>query len=90
MLVKNQHPIEMSNSVAILDKEIHNISSFRIEIFELCSLCGARFGIGYFGPCRKDLRSAEEIEELPRKLIEILTTDHQRQREHKGRIELDA
>jgi hypothetical protein len=90
MLVKELHPVELINPVAILDKEIRNISSFRIEIFELCTVCGARFGIGYFGPSREDLRPAEEIEELDRRLIEILTADHRRQREHKGRIELDA
>ncbi len=90
MLSKNQTTTEVMNPVAILDKEILKANSFRIEIFELCTLCGARFGIGYFGPSREDLRPAEEIEELPRKLIEILATDHRRQREHKGLIELDV
>ena len=90
MLVKNESVNELMNPVAILDKEILKASSFRIEIFELCTLCGARFGIGYFGATREELRPAEEIEELPRKLIEILATDHRRQREHKGRIELDV
>ncbi len=78
------------NPVAILDKEILKADSFRIEIFELCSLCGARFGIGYFGASREDLRLAEEIEELPRKLIDILAKDHWHHRQHKGYIELDA
>jgi hypothetical protein len=95
MLLKHEFVNEHINPaaflpVAILDKEILKTSTFRIEIFELCTMCGARFGIGYFGSAREELRPAEEIEELPRKLIEILTTDHRRQREHKGRIELDV
>jgi hypothetical protein len=52
-------------------------------------MCGAKFGIGYFGECRDDERPANEIEELPRKLIEILAKDHRHCREHKGLIELD-
>ena len=90
MLVKCHSASDLINSVAILDKELFNASSFRIEIFELCTLCGARFGIGYFGAPKQDLRPAEEIEELPRKLIEILAKDHLRHREHKGFIELDV
>lgn len=90
MLAKDQGTNTQVSPIAILDKELLNASSFRIEIFELCSLCGARFGIGYFGPLREDCRPAEEIEELPRKLIEILATDHRRHREHKGLIELDV
>jgi hypothetical protein len=40
---------ELTSPVAILNKGIQKASSFRIEIFELCSVCGARFGIGYLG-----------------------------------------
>jgi hypothetical protein len=89
MLIRNEPAQDLMNPVAILDKEILKTSSFRIEIFELCTLCGARFGIGYFGATREELRPAEEIEELPRKLIEILAADHLRERRHKGLIELD-
>ena len=90
MLVKTQSANDLVNPVAILDKELLNASSFQIEIFELCSLCGARFGIGYFGESTEGFRHAEEIEDLPRKLIEILAKDHLRHREHKGLIELDV
>ena len=90
MIVKSETANDVTNPVAILDKEIFKTRSFRIEIFELCTMCGARFGIGYFGASRQELRPAEEIEELPRKLIEILAADHRRQREHKGLIELDV
>jgi hypothetical protein len=79
----------LASAVAIRDKEIRTTDSFRIEIFELCSLCGARFGIGYFGASRDGARPAEEIEELPRKLIEILARDHWHSRQHKGLIELN-
>ena len=89
MFANGQSANVSKNVVAILDKELFKANSFRIEIFELCSLCGARFGIGYFGGLRKDLRPAEEIEELPRKLIEILAQDHRHHRDHKGFIELD-
>jgi hypothetical protein len=75
--------------VAILDKEIESAGPFQIEIFELCTLCGARFGIGHFGAPREEGPSADELEELPRKLIEILAKDHRQSREHKGLIELD-
>jgi hypothetical protein len=80
---------DLTRPVAILDKEIRKADSFRIEIFELCSLCGARFGIGYFGASRDSARQAEEIEELPRKLIEILARDHWHSRQHKGVIDLN-
>jgi hypothetical protein len=89
MFVNHQSTNDLINPVAILDKELIKTSSFRIEIFELCSLCGARFGIGYFGALRENLRHAEEIEGLPRKLIDILAKDHRHDREHKGFIELD-
>lgn len=89
MILKQEMAHNSMNHVAILDKEIFKTNSFRIEIFELCTLCGARFGIGYFGACREDLRPAEDIEDLPRKLIEILAGDHLRRREHKGLIDLD-
>jgi len=77
------------NSIAIYDKELLKNSSFQIEIFEICSVCGARFGIGYFGEAKSDLRVVEEMEELPRRLIEILVKDHRHDRQHKCMIELD-
>jgi hypothetical protein len=75
--------------IAIYDKELLKNSSFQIEIFELCTVCGARFGIGHFGESKGDARVAEEMEELPRKLIEILAKDHRQERQHKYMIELD-
>jgi len=89
MLVRDQSLSEQVNVVAIHDKELLKANSFRIEKFELCTLCGARFGIGHFGATREASRPEEEIEELPRKLIEILAKDHRHQRQHKGFIELD-
>ncbi|HLJ15635.1 MAG TPA: hypothetical protein VKV15_14135 [Bryobacteraceae bacterium] len=89
MLAKEQLSHDLTSPVAILDKEICTADSFRIEIFELCSLCGARFGIGYLGASGDVARPVEEIEELPRKLIEILARDHWHSRRHKGLIELD-
>lgn len=80
---------ELTSPVAILDKDIQKAISFRIEIFELCSLCGARFGIGYLGAAREHSRTAEDVGELPGKLIRILARDHWHHREHKGLIELD-
>ena len=77
------------NPVAILDKEIRKAGSFRIQIFELCSLCGARFGIGYLGAATINSRAEEDLVELPRKLIEILAKDHRHDRQHQGVIELD-
>ena len=82
--------INLIAPIAILDKEMLNAASFRIEIFELCTMCGARFGIGYFGESKEELRIVEEMEDLPRRLIEILAKDHRRERAHKGFIELDV
>lgn len=89
MLGRDHSLSEQVNVVAIHDKELLKASSFRIEAFELCTLCGARFGIGHFGARGEASRPEEEIEELPRKLIEILAKDHRHHREHKGFIELD-
>ena len=81
---------ELINPIAILDKELLNAASFRTEISELCTMCGARFRIGYFGESKEELRIVEEMEDLPRRLIEILAKDHRRDRAHKGFIELDV
>jgi hypothetical protein len=52
-------------------------------------MCGARFGIGYFGDSKDEVQVAEEIRELPQKLIQILAKDHRHDRQHKCLIELD-
>jgi len=79
-----------ANPVAILDRDIRNAQPFQIEVFELCSLCGARFGIGYLGEAHVEARAVDEMGELPGKLIEILAGDHRHERQHKGFIELDS
>jgi hypothetical protein len=92
MLMKEYHPSELINHVAIVDKELLKTSSFRTETFELCTVCGARFGIGYFGESMESWEISEQIEglELPQRLIEILAKDHRRKQEHKDLIELDV
>ena len=80
---------EPNNPVAILDKDLMMAGSFKIEHFELCTMCGACFGIGYLGILRRDLRVTEEVEDLPRRLTEILAKDHRQDREHRHIIELD-
>ena len=89
MLVRDNHSNLPTNPVAILDKELLNVVCFRTEIYELCTECGARFGIGYFGASKEMSGIAEDFGDLPKKLIEILAKDHRREREHKGLIELD-
>jgi hypothetical protein len=89
MLVENQISNCLLSPIAIYDKELLKNSSFQIETFELCTVCGARFGIGHFGESKRDARAGEEMEELPRKLIEILAKDHRHERQHKRMIELD-
>jgi hypothetical protein len=56
---------------------------------QLSTLCGARFGFGYCGASRDDFRLAEDMEELRRKLIDILAKDCRHRGEHKGLIEHD-
>jgi hypothetical protein len=90
MLGKRTVANEIANSpVAIFDKDLSKTELFKIQLFEFCSICGARFGIGYHGECGGPARGAEETEELPRKLTEILAKDHRQNREHKHLIELD-
>jgi hypothetical protein len=81
---------EIHNRVAIADKELRSATSFTLQAYELCTLCGARFGIGYHGACLSDAQATEETEELPKKLTEILAKDHRHNRGHKRFIELDA
>lgn len=89
-MIKSPASSSHANPVAILDRDIRSTQSFQIEIFELCSLCGARFGIGYLGATHHSARASEEMGELPGKLIEILAGDHRHERQHKGFIELDS
>jgi hypothetical protein len=90
MLVKTEVAHELHNPVAIFDKELTGATCFRVQTFELCTLCGARFGIGYHGACLEGERSAEELQDLPKKLTEILAKDHRQERAHKHFIELDS
>ncbi len=76
------------NPVAIFDKELLSATTFTVHTFELCTMCGARFGIGYHGACNNDPQATDETEELPRKLMEILAKDHRQNRAHKCFIEL--
>jgi hypothetical protein len=89
MLAKNTSSSEFLNPVAISDKELSNDPSFTIQAFELCTLCGARFGIGYHGACGSIERNSVEMGEWPRRLTEILAKDHRQERAHKTFIDLD-
>jgi hypothetical protein len=79
----------LTSPVAIFDRELLSDKSFTLQTFELCTMCGARFGIGYHGACNTDAETTAETEELPRKLTEILAKDHRQNRAHKHVIELD-
>ncbi len=89
MIAKNDVPHEMQSPVAIFDKELLSATSFTLQTYELCTICGARFGIGYHGACHTDPGTTDETDDLPRKLTEILARDHRQQRAHKRLIELD-
>jgi hypothetical protein len=89
MLAKANFTNEVHNPVAIFDKELRGETSFTVQAFELCTMCGARFGIGYHGACHSGENAPIETEELPRKLTEILAKDHRQNREHKHVIDLD-
>ncbi len=80
---------EVKIPVAILDKELLNASTFHLQAFELCTLCGARFGIGYHGDCGAGELGTEETDELPKRLTAILAKDHRQNKEHKRFIDLD-
>lgn len=88
MLAKSGSPAETSNPVAIWDKELPSAESFAVQTFELCTWCGARFGIGYQGCCTHQESSPEQLE-LPKRLTEILAKDHRQDRAHKHFIDLD-
>jgi hypothetical protein len=89
MLANQPNAITLANPIAIYDKNLLENSSFQLETFELCTVCGARFGIGYFGESKDEVKVAEEIQALPQKLIDILAKDHRHDRQHKCLIELD-
>jgi hypothetical protein len=79
---------ETSSPVAISDKQIASSPSFTIQLFEICTICGARFGIGYRGVCVNHEESSVETDELPKKLVGILARDHRQNRAHKNFIDL--
>ena len=89
MLAKSNTTNDTQSPIAIFDKELLSATSFTLQTFELCTICGARFGIGYHGTCNADAGNTDETEELPRKLTEILARDHRQNRAHKRFIELD-
>jgi hypothetical protein len=89
MLARNTLKHEILYPIAISDKELCHDPSFTLRTFELCTMCGARFGIGYHGTCKSDEQDPVEIDELPRRLTEILAKDHRQDRAHKNLIELD-
>ena len=89
MLSKSDVAFEISNPVAIFDRELLNATFFTVQTFDLCTICGARFGIGYRGACSNGERAAFESDELPNKLAEILAKDHRQNRAHKSVIDLD-
>ncbi len=89
MLAKSNRANDAHSPVAIFDKELPRATSFTVQTFELCTMCGARFGIGYHGTCSTVPGASEETEGLPRKLTEILAKDHRHNRAHKPFIELD-
>ena len=74
--------------VAIREKDLLTVPSFRLEAHELCTMCGERFGIGYLRISRRLPEMTLVAAELPRKLTEILAKDHWQDREHKHFIEL--
>jgi len=89
MPAKTDFANEIHIPVAIFDKELLSATSFRLHTYELCTVCGARFGIGYHGGCAEGERSPGELEDLPKKLTELLAKDHRQDRAHKHFIELD-
>jgi hypothetical protein len=79
---------EILYPVAISDKDLRRDPSFTVRTLELCTICGACFGIGYQGAHDHDAEPTDEIEELPGRLTEILAKDHLHNRAHKSLIDL--
>jgi hypothetical protein len=78
----------LNTAVAIRDVQLVRNQSFAVETFELCTLCGAHFGIGYPNGTEEH-HDFGEGDDLSKKLTEILAKDHRQNREHKPFIELD-
>jgi len=89
MLSKSDVATEVGNPVAIFDRELLSATFFKVQTFDLCTICGARFGIGYHGACNNSERATVEADELPRRLAQILAKDHRQNRAHKSFIDLD-
>ncbi len=89
MTMKSLATNELVNPVAIWDKDLSRSGSFTLEAFELCTVCGARFGIGYQSEITPGDITVSDDDDLPKKLTEILAKDHRQNREHKHLIELD-
>jgi len=79
---------DVYSPVAILDKELATYPSYTIETFELCDCCGARFAIGYHQARKNHAPSAQQSDELPKKLREMLAADHGHERKHKHFTEI--
>ena len=79
---------DVNSPVAILDKELAKYPSYRIELFELCDCCGARFGIGFHQECKNSANSIQHVAELPNTLREMLAKDHGHDRKHKEFTEI--
>ena len=88
MLIKSTSKSELVSPVAISDKELSREPSFTIQAFEMCTVCGARFGIGYHGACSGE-RGMSEMEEWHKRLTEILAKDHRQDWAHKPIVDLD-
>ena len=67
MLARNAITSELSNPVAIYDKELATATSFTLQTFELCTQSGATFGIGYHGGSCQSGENIETGNELPRR-----------------------
>ena len=74
--------------IAVRDQDLRLVSALHIEIYEVCSHCGQRFGIGYLQHSSPAVRTPD-VDLLPSKLMEILAKDHRHDRQHKPLIELD-
>jgi hypothetical protein len=76
--------------VAISDKKLPSGRSFMIQMFEMCTTRGVRFGIGYHGLGDSDERETARAEEWPRRPMEILAKHHRQERAHKSFMDLDT
>jgi hypothetical protein len=79
---------DLHNPVAIVDKELLSAPAFTLHMFESCTICRARFGIGYHCANGNDAQATDETGALPRGLMEILAKGHRQNRAHKCFIEL--